>query len=366
MAIERGKKADINVIDMDALTLHPAAMAYDLPAGGNRILQGASGYAATIVSGTVTRRNDVDTGRVPAGWCAERDRPPHDDRRQPGAHPRRRRDRHPSACPTLVPAERYYSLAFAQLEIERMWPKVWQVACMVDHVAEPGDYFEYRCGPYGVLIVRGDDGVCAHSRMRAGIAATRCAWARVQDCASSMRLPRLDLGPGRHTETGAQPQGLRRRCVCPTSLWCRPGSTAGEGLVFVNLDLDAMPLLEYLEAVPDDIAWCNLGDFRCYATLTVDVDANWKTIADGYSETYHIQTLHPELLRCVDDIHAPQQIWGHTGKSDQPYGVQSPRFEGALSDEEVWDAYVYTQGALMGAAEGTPFPERSPDRRCRT
>lgn len=105
-----------------------------------------------------------------------------------------------------------------------------------------------------------------------------------------------------------------------------------------------------------------LRDFRCYATLTVEVDANWKTIADGSSETYHIQTLHPELLRCVDDIHAPQQIWGHTGKSDQPYGVQSPRFEGALSDEEVWDACVYTQGALMGAAEGTPFPadERRP------
>src|SRR6516165_6676977 len=66
--------------------------------------------------------------------------------------------------------------------------------------------------------------------------------------------------------------------------------------------------------------------------------------------------------RCIDDIHAPQQIWGHTGKSDQPYGVQSPRFDGSLSDEEVWDAYVYTQGALMGAAEGTPFPadERQP------
>lgn len=137
------------------------------------------------------------------------------------------------------------------------------------------------------------------------------------------------------------------------------------GLVFVNLDLDAMPLIEYLEAVPDDIAWCRLEDFRCYATLTVDVDANWKTIADGYSETYHIQTLHPELLRCVDDIHAPQRIWGHTGKSDQPYGVPSPRLGGALSDEEVWDAYVYTQGALMGAAEGTPFPPRNagPGRR---
>ena len=63
--IERGKKADINVIDMNALTLHPAAMAWDLPAGGNRILQGASGYEATIVSGTVTRRKDVDTGARP-------------------------------------------------------------------------------------------------------------------------------------------------------------------------------------------------------------------------------------------------------------------------------------------------------------
>ena len=36
---------------MDALTLHPPQMAYDLPAGGNRLMQGASGYGATIVSG---------------------------------------------------------------------------------------------------------------------------------------------------------------------------------------------------------------------------------------------------------------------------------------------------------------------------
>lgn len=90
------------------------------------------------------------------------------------------------------------------------------------------------------------------------------------------------------------------------------------------------------------------------------MEADWKTIADGYSETYRIATLHPELLRCVDDIHAPQRIWGHTGKSDQPYGVQSPHFDGALSDEEVWDAYVHTQGALVGVAEGTPLPERDP------
>jgi N-acyl-D-amino-acid deacylase len=63
--IQTGKKADINVIDMDALTLHPAKMAYDLPAGGQRLVQGASGYSATIVSGVVTRRNSLDTGARP-------------------------------------------------------------------------------------------------------------------------------------------------------------------------------------------------------------------------------------------------------------------------------------------------------------
>lgn len=63
--IEVGKKADLNVIDMNALTLHAPRMAYDLPAGGNRLVQGASGYRANIVSGVVTRRDGVDTGARP-------------------------------------------------------------------------------------------------------------------------------------------------------------------------------------------------------------------------------------------------------------------------------------------------------------
>jgi N-acyl-D-aspartate/D-glutamate deacylase len=63
--LEVGKKADINVIDLDHLTLRPPHPADDLPAGGRRILQNASGYVATIVSGVVTRRDDTDTGARP-------------------------------------------------------------------------------------------------------------------------------------------------------------------------------------------------------------------------------------------------------------------------------------------------------------
>jgi N-acyl-D-amino-acid deacylase len=63
--IAPGLRADINVIDHDRLTLKMPRMAHDLPRGSPRLLQGASGYLATVVGGTITRRNDADTGARP-------------------------------------------------------------------------------------------------------------------------------------------------------------------------------------------------------------------------------------------------------------------------------------------------------------
>lgn len=60
-----GKKADINVIDLEALQLGFPEAVDDLPAGGRRLLQQATGYVATIVSGVVTRRHGADTGARP-------------------------------------------------------------------------------------------------------------------------------------------------------------------------------------------------------------------------------------------------------------------------------------------------------------
>ena len=63
--IEVGKKADLNVIDFERLTLRAPRMAHDLPAGGRRLLQEADGYVATVLSGAITRRRGVDTGARP-------------------------------------------------------------------------------------------------------------------------------------------------------------------------------------------------------------------------------------------------------------------------------------------------------------
>ncbi|MFE3258339.1 amidohydrolase family protein [Nocardia sp. NPDC059091] len=60
-----GKKADLNLIDFEALRLLPPAMAYDLPGGARRLLQRAEGYRATIVSGEVVLRDGEDTGARP-------------------------------------------------------------------------------------------------------------------------------------------------------------------------------------------------------------------------------------------------------------------------------------------------------------
>ncbi len=60
-----GMKADLNVIDYDALRLHAPRAVYDLPAGGRRLEQEAHGYRATIVSGEIVARDDRPTGASP-------------------------------------------------------------------------------------------------------------------------------------------------------------------------------------------------------------------------------------------------------------------------------------------------------------
>ncbi len=63
--IEVGKKADLNVIDYDNVSFGKPYVTFDLPAGGRRLLQKATGYDATIVSGVMTYRSGEPTGRLP-------------------------------------------------------------------------------------------------------------------------------------------------------------------------------------------------------------------------------------------------------------------------------------------------------------
>ncbi|HVT64753.1 MAG TPA: amidohydrolase family protein [Mycobacteriales bacterium] len=60
-----GYKADLNVIDLDNLSLGKPRMVHDLPAGGKRLTQDATGYRHTVVSGVETYANGEATGALP-------------------------------------------------------------------------------------------------------------------------------------------------------------------------------------------------------------------------------------------------------------------------------------------------------------
>jgi N-acyl-D-aspartate/D-glutamate deacylase len=64
-SLQVGKRADLNLFDLDRLGLGRLEVHHDLPAGGSRILQSAEGYVNTFVAGVKTRENDQDTGVRP-------------------------------------------------------------------------------------------------------------------------------------------------------------------------------------------------------------------------------------------------------------------------------------------------------------
>jgi phenylpropionate dioxygenase-like ring-hydroxylating dioxygenase large terminal subunit len=255
-----------------------------------------------------------------------------------------------------IPAARYTSSAFAALENERLWPRVWQLACSLDHVANPGDFHEVRIGTISVLVVRGDDlelrafqNACRHRGSALcegtgiGLTEIRCPfhrWSygldgRLREVPSRREFGALSAGAGRAAD--ADDSGLIPARV----------DTWGP-LVFVNLALDAEPLADFLGAVPDDSAWARVDEFRCTAAVAVPAPCNWKTLIDGFSETYHVQGVHREMLPMTDDVNGPQWIRERHGKLQQSYGLPSPRLSDRPDDQRVWEAFVEVMGVRVG------------------
>ena len=266
----------------------------------------------------------------------------------------------PGVLPVRIPVDRYTDPAFAEREVADLWPHVWQVACTTSQVPEPGDVFEYRCGRLSVLIVRNAGGelrgfqnTCRHrgntlcEGSATGATELRCPfhrWSWDLDGRLVEVPSRKGFGAGLRTEE--------------FGLFPAQVDTWGP-LVFVNPDPEAPSLADYLEGIPADAAWAKVDEFRANTMVTMPVNANWKVVTEGFSETYHVQGIHPEMLASIDDVHASQRLWGRHGASYQAYGVPSPRLRD-VSDQEVWESYIVTQGARMGVVEPCPVPALAP------
>ena len=91
--------------------------------------------------------------------------------------------------PDRVRKERYFDPDFYELEVEQLWPRVWQMACRLEEIPEPRDFVEYEFLDQSVVVVRTDDmAACARSRTRAVIVA--CGSSRAAGtCASGFMCP---------------------------------------------------------------------------------------------------------------------------------------------------------------------------------
>ncbi|HUI47386.1 MAG TPA: aromatic ring-hydroxylating dioxygenase subunit alpha [Acidimicrobiia bacterium] len=202
----------------------------------------------------------------------------------------------------FVPKERYTTDEFAELEQTRLWACVWQIAGREEQVGRPGDFLEYTIGDETVFVVRAAGGelhafynACLHRGRRLvegsgslAEAALRCpyhGWCYGLD-GRVIDVPDRD-------EFDGLPDDLRLVAV-RVDTW--------GGFVFVNLDPQAEPLLEFLDPIPALLGPYHLEQMRLRASLSTVIDANWKAVVDAFNEGYHVQGLHTQILPWTDDV----------------------------------------------------------------
>ncbi|HEY3498535.1 MAG TPA: aromatic ring-hydroxylating dioxygenase subunit alpha, partial [Polyangiaceae bacterium] len=206
-----------------------------------------------------------------------------------------------SDAPFLVPKERYTSPAFHALEWERLWTKSWLLAGRSADLEKVGDYFVFEIGAESIVVVKsGPDSVhafynvCPHrgtrlvSEARGSFECVRCpyhAWEW-----------RLDGRLKRVSDAGSFPPGTK---ASELSLYAVQAAT-WLGFVFVNLDPDAEPLAAALAELTPLLEPYLLERHVLVRDVTVEWDCNWKVCMDNSNETYHVQSVHPQLLELLD------------------------------------------------------------------
>jgi nitrite reductase/ring-hydroxylating ferredoxin subunit len=232
----------------------------------------------------------------------------------------------PTTQRNIIPKERYVSQEFFDLEMERLWPRVWQMACREEEVPNVGDFLEYIIGDQSILVTRSDPSTirafyntCPHrgTRLAAGVGnfATgeiRCryhAWRFELDGTNKEVVDRFDF-----------PESMTDAEVCLGQI--KVGRWGG--FVFINMDPDAESLESFLGPLPAMLAPYGFEKMRFRSYRTVIIPANWKSALDAFNEGYHVQGTHPQLLRWTDDT---AMAYGPLGKHNHMGGEGKVKHE---------------------------------------
>jgi phenylpropionate dioxygenase-like ring-hydroxylating dioxygenase large terminal subunit len=200
-----------------------------------------------------------------------------------------------------LPWSWYTDPAVLDLEQERIFARSWQYAGHAGQVAEPGSFATTRVGRLPVVLVRDREGelraflnVCRHrgslvcdgAGRRETLQCPYHAWTYALD-GSLISAPRADREAGFDRD----------------ALGLVPMQVATWGpFVFVNPDLDAIPLEEHLGELPALLAGDGLDvdALAFHRRAESEYDANWKVCTENYLECYHCSVAHPSFSKAID------------------------------------------------------------------
>jgi phenylpropionate dioxygenase-like ring-hydroxylating dioxygenase large terminal subunit len=131
------------------------------------------------------------------------------------------------------------------------------------------------------------------------------------------------------------------------------------GMVWINMDPDAMPLTDYLGTIMGNLEPFHFENMVLAKHQTVTIAANWKTARDNFLEQYHVDFIHPQHASLVDCCNSTNILW--------PYGHSATMVEGYVTDSR-YPVPVETPDHLVVLLEGIgldpqDFKGRVPDIR---
>jgi phenylpropionate dioxygenase-like ring-hydroxylating dioxygenase large terminal subunit len=236
-----------------------------------------------------------------------------------------------------VAVERYTSAAFHQLEVEKLWTKVWQMACREEDVPEVGDHLTYDIVGRSVLIVRS-----APEEIRAF----------VNVCPHRGRL--LKESPGRSQELRCAFHGFAwnldgalKQVPCQwdfprlvESEWSLPEVRIAfwGGFVFINLDPDCAPFEDHIGDLSRHFARWPLEQRYKEAHVAKVLDCNWKVAQEAFMEAYHVVATHPQLLPSMGDCITQYDVFGTFCRAMTPNGTPSPHINWVPTEQDMFDA----------------------------
>jgi nitrite reductase/ring-hydroxylating ferredoxin subunit len=204
---------------------------------------------------------------------------------------------------TYIPADRYTSREFHNLERERLWPRMWQLACREEDLPRIGDFMEYTIMDYSILVVRTQSGgvkafhnACRHRGTQLGRGRGSFPTGRIV-CPFHGWQWNLD---GENTFVYSR-QGFAPECLECSEIDLTPVQVAQRwGMVWINMDLSAASFEESLGEITEYIDPLRLDLMRVRWWKQIHLQANWKVAQEAFFEGYHVMQSHPEIAMFVE------------------------------------------------------------------